>query len=146
LAWSSTLPVIQDARYLLDAAMAGARFVRVPGVSAYYRDLPGAGLSRASGARFASDVLTNCDEVAALWRARGPLAERQRLALADGYDYAARSLFREHPELAGRCTTALAELGALRPLGWPRIAVTLEKLLGHRMALRALLTLRRPAP
>ena len=146
LTWSTTLPVIQDARYLLDAAIAGARFVRVPSVSAYYRDLPGSGLSRTSNVRFVRDVLTNGDEVAALWRARGPLAPAQRQALADNYDYAARGLFREHPELAQHCAAALAELGALRPLGWPRIALALERALGHRTALGVLARVGRPAP
>jgi glycosyltransferase involved in cell wall biosynthesis len=145
LSWSATLPVIQDARYLFDAARAGARFVHVAGVSALYRQDADASLSRASSARFVRDVLTHTDEVAQLWRADGPLDERRRAALVGNYDYAARGLFRQHPELAERCADALHELGGLRPLGWPRIARTLHRTLGHRAALSVLSLIGRPA-
>jgi glycosyltransferase involved in cell wall biosynthesis len=146
LSWSASLPVIQDARYLFDAARAGARFVHVEGVSALYREAADASLSRASSARFVRDVLTNTDEVARLWSADGPLDDRRRAALIDNYDYAARGLFREYPELAERCAAELQRLGALRPLGWPRIARTLHRTLGHRAALSALSLIGRPAP
>src|SRR5213594_338150 len=46
--WNVTLPVIQDARFLQDAAMHGGRFIYTPGVGAVYRVHCGQSLSRAS--------------------------------------------------------------------------------------------------
>jgi glycosyltransferase involved in cell wall biosynthesis len=146
LSWSATLPVIQDARYLLDAAAQGARFVHVPTVCALYRDLPGAGLSRSSAARFASDLLTNADEVSALWHARGPLDDRHRAALADVYEHTARELFRHEPAAFDRCMQRLAALGVRRPLGWPWIALRLRRVAGQALATRMLTWLGRPPP
>ena len=49
--WNKTLPIIQDARFLLDAALSGARFAHVPGVTAFYR-IHGTSLSRRSRRAF----------------------------------------------------------------------------------------------
>ena len=145
IAWNPALPVIQDARYLLDAALAGGRFVHVPGVSALYRDDVGTSLSRRSRPAFARDVVHNADQVAAIWRARGPLGEEQAQALADCYDYAARVTFEHAPDVFGECLQRLSALDRLRPFGWPRVAATLQHWLGPRRASRALALLRRPA-
>jgi glycosyltransferase involved in cell wall biosynthesis len=145
IAWNPELPVIQDARYLLDAALAGARFVHVPGVSALYRDDLSTSLSRRSRPAFARDVVHNADEVAAIWRARGPLSEPQLQAVAECYDYAARETFATAPDAFAHCVQRLRELDRLRPLSWPRLAATLRHWLGPRHASRALAWLGRPA-
>ena len=88
----SDLPVIQDARFLFDAAYHGARFVHAPHVGARYRVLPGS-LSRCDPTRFWLDVLINGEQVEALWRARGALSQDQLRGLASIYDHAARQLF-----------------------------------------------------
>ena len=145
IGWNRELPVIQDARYLLDAALAGARFVHVPGVSALYREDVEASLSRRSRPAFVRDVVCNADQVAAVWGSRGPLSEAQRQALGDCYDYAARVAFAPEPELFAQCVQRLGALDRLRPLGWPRIAATLDYWLGRERALRLLALVRRPA-
>ena len=67
------LTVIQDARFLFDAARHGARFARSPHVGALYRVRPGS-VSRRDPARFWRCVLLNGTQIEALWRARGSLA------------------------------------------------------------------------
>lgn len=87
-AWSSRLPVIQDARFLFDAAAQGARFTYVPGIGAQYRVRSGS-LSRSSYERFIADCATNAAEIDALWRSRGPLTEARREALAQIWTHVA---------------------------------------------------------
>ncbi len=104
------LPVIQDARFLFDAARQRARFARSPHVGAYYRVRPDS-VSRCDPAGFWSCVLLNGMQIEALWRARGVLAAEQRVALADIYNSAAHGLFRARdPRFYG----ALAALRSAR--------------------------------
>lgn len=86
------LPVIQDARFLFDAAFHGARFAFSDHVGALYRIQEGS-LSRRDPARFWLDCLLNGTQIEALWQARGTLNKRYREALAGIYYHAARGLF-----------------------------------------------------
>jgi hypothetical protein len=88
----SDLPVIQDARFLFDAAYHGARFTYSPHLGARYR-VGQQSLSRRDPGLFLRDVLTNGKQIEALWRARGELTSKQRDALAGIYNHASRCLF-----------------------------------------------------
>ena len=88
--WSPSLPVIQDARFLFDAAALGARFQYVPGVGALYRVTAGS-LSRRSTARFIADCARNAEEIEALWRRQEPLSNARRKALAGMWTHVATS-------------------------------------------------------
>jgi glycosyltransferase involved in cell wall biosynthesis len=145
-AWNPSLPVIQDARYLQEAAFAGGRFVQVHEVVALYREDASNSLSKRSALGFARDVYRNALEVEELWRTRGALGERQRRALGDALEYAARMVFRDDDALFDACCAQLRALDAERPLGWPSIAERLRKTLGKDAALRVLELMRRPAP
>jgi glycosyltransferase involved in cell wall biosynthesis len=79
--WPANLPVIQDARYLFEAARRGARFAHVPGIGAYYRASPGS-LSRANEGRFVRDCAVNAAEIEAIWRTHGPLSSTRQGALS----------------------------------------------------------------
>jgi hypothetical protein len=87
------LPVLQDARFLFEAAYHGARFAHSPHIGARHRVLPES-LSRKDPALFWRDVLLNGKQIEALWRARGALSARQLGALCDIYNGAAHGLFR----------------------------------------------------
>jgi glycosyltransferase involved in cell wall biosynthesis len=91
--WAANLPVIQDARYLFEAARHGARFTHVPGVGAYYRVSP-TSLSRRNLARFIHDCAVNTAEIEALWRTR-PLTPRRERALAEVWAQVANSALYE---------------------------------------------------
>ena len=131
-AWNERLPVIQDARFLFDAARVGARFVRVEGVSAFYRVAEGT-LSRRGDCKFALDVYRNGCEIQALWKSDGPLSAAREGALAGVFDYAARELFRfGRPEFED-AVTRFKSLSARR-LGYPELAYNLSLIMGHTAA------------
>jgi glycosyltransferase involved in cell wall biosynthesis len=129
------LPVIQDARYLFDAAYNGAVFAHDPHPGARYRVLPGS-LSRRSPARFWSDVLRNGQQIEALWRKAGGPDADQRQVLIEIYDYAARGLF-----TAGEPAFAEAVAGQKILGGGTRYTLAadrLSRLIGQANARRAL--------
>lgn len=89
----SDLSIIQDARFLFDAAFHGGRFIRADHIGAKYRILPGS-LSRSNPTGFWLDVLRNGRQIETAWRRRGQLPEENTKALVNIYDSAARMLFR----------------------------------------------------
>lgn len=66
--WNTSLPIIQDARYALDAAIHGARFVYTEGNMAYYRVHTAGSLSTKSRISFMNDCLLNAIQIDAIWR------------------------------------------------------------------------------
>ena len=134
------LPVIQDARFLFDAAYHGARLVPSDHVGARYRISPQS-LSRHDPARFWRDVLTNGCQIETLWRERNVLDENRLNTLRGSYDQAARGLLAGCDERFFEATAAGLALG-LRPSLHSRIATPLAQLLGLRAA-RSLLSLAR---
>jgi glycosyltransferase involved in cell wall biosynthesis len=144
--WKQHLAPIEDARFALDAALAGGRFVHVPGIGAYYRVFHAPSHSRRDPRAFVRAVLRNAIEVDEIWRARGRLDSGRAKALANCYDYVARSLFRHDRELFRLALQRLysAEPG-FRP-SWPKGAGAAQALLGHGATLRALAMIGRPAP
>jgi hypothetical protein len=70
--WRSNLRIVQDARFLFDAAAQGARFIHVPGVGALYR-VRSNSLSRQSRAAFIRDCLLNTQEIEAYWTQQNAL-------------------------------------------------------------------------
>ena len=92
--WHPNLPVIQDARFLFEAARAGARFVHVPEVGARYRVSAGS-LSRRSKGRFVSDCALNAQEIEGLWRNNGSLSALRSQALKGMWAHVATSALLE---------------------------------------------------
>lgn len=136
------LPVIQDARFLFDAAYHGARFARAPHVGAKYRVVAGS-LSRRDPGRFWLDVLLNGEQIESLWRARGAVSQEQAQALTGIYDNAARGLFAVgHPDYFSAVRHQRA-LGQPLPLH-SRIVAPLARIVGVKGA-RSLLSFFRPA-
>ena len=104
------LPVIQDARFMFDAAINGARFAHSRHVGARYRVLPGS-LSRRDPARFWRDVLANGRQIEGLWRERDALDTARLGTLRDIYDHAARGLFAAGDSAFFDAATAQRSLG-----------------------------------
>jgi glycosyltransferase involved in cell wall biosynthesis len=86
--WRPNLPVIQDARFLFDAAAQGARFVHVPEVGAIYR-VGAKSLSRRNHASFMRDCFVNAREIEAYWRGGKDLTPRRIEVLRTMYRNAA---------------------------------------------------------
>jgi glycosyltransferase involved in cell wall biosynthesis len=130
------LPVIQDARFLFDAAYHGARFAHSPHLGARHRLSPQS-LSRRDPAQFGRDVLLNGKQIEALWRARGSLSTRHQEALKEIYYNASRRLFAAADPQYFEAVAALQRLGGELPLH-PRIAGPLARALGLYSARRIL--------
>lgn len=132
--WNTTLPVIQDARFLLDAALVGAQFVYLPIAGADYRVQLSGSLSTRDPIRFVLDCFHNACQVEDIWRARGELDEEQSKALAGCYDYTARTLFQaEHPAFQQN----IKRLYGVQPgfkASYPKVANWLAQALGHKRA------------
>jgi glycosyltransferase involved in cell wall biosynthesis len=129
------LPVVQDARFLFDAARHGARFARSAHLGARYR-VRRDSASRRDPARFWRNVLLNGTQIEALWQSGGCLAAGRRAAIADIYNGAARGLFR------ARDPQFRDALAALRASGLPidrrnRIAELVSDVSGQPAAVRA---------
>lgn len=106
------LPIIQDARFLFDAAWHGGRFAYSEHLGAFYRVNPKS-LSRRDPGRFWLDVYNNAKQLEELWSKKGPLESQRREALAKIYrDVVVNMYFAGRPEL--HC--ALAHHSRLR--GW----------------------------
>ncbi|HTL69712.1 MAG TPA: glycosyltransferase [Candidatus Eisenbacteria bacterium] len=108
--WSPSLPVIQDARFLLDAALSGARFVHVPGIGARYRVFHGSSLSRGNRAAFLRDIFNNADEVRA--RLGGIPDGEWKKAFLRVYGYVARSAFETDKPMFERACERLKSIDA----------------------------------
>jgi len=86
--WRPNLPVIQDARFLFDAAAQGAKFVHVPEIGAIYR-VRSKSLSRHNHANFMRDCFVNAREIEAQWRGGKELTPRRIEVLRTMYRHAA---------------------------------------------------------
>ena len=65
--WNENLPIIQDARYLFDAANLGAKFISTENIVAYYRVNNNYSLSSKNKNAFIRDVYINIKEILKLW-------------------------------------------------------------------------------
>lgn len=128
------LPVIQDARFIFDAAYHGARFAFSNHVGALYR-IQAKSLSRRSPARFWQDVFLNGTQIEALWQARGTLSAKHRDALADIYNHAVRGLFSTESPFYFQAIERQRALGPPLPRH-SRIAPPVARTIGLRSARR----------
>ncbi|MEO7190506.1 MAG: glycosyltransferase [Vicinamibacterales bacterium] len=105
--WRTDLPIIQDARFLLDAALHGARFCHVTEVGLKYRVLPGS-LSRRDPSAFLGDCYRSAAELHDRWFAQGTLDDDRRRALVKVYAHVARPFYQtdraRFGEVFGRIT------------------------------------------
>jgi glycosyltransferase involved in cell wall biosynthesis len=66
--WNLKLPIIQDARYALDAALNKAVFLYTPSVVAYYRAHDSGSLSTKNKLGFMLDCFENAKQIDTIWR------------------------------------------------------------------------------
>jgi glycosyltransferase involved in cell wall biosynthesis len=92
--WNERLPYIQDARFALDCALHGARFVRCPGLMAYYRIRRSDSISTRNPVEHTRDCFRNAFEIEEWWRRHGGINEDRKAALLKAYGYVSRATFR----------------------------------------------------
>lgn len=85
--WRSNLPIIQDARYLLDAAIAKGKFIFTPNIMALYRDGQLNSLSQKSEIAFVRDCFENCKEVFQIWKDDIPANTEKKAAVINVLRY-----------------------------------------------------------
>ena len=86
--WNMDLPIIQDARYFLDAAIHKGKFVYTKGIMAEYRVSEGTSLSQRHGeVKFVTDVFTNAKQVHELWKAELATRKDKADAIISCYRY-----------------------------------------------------------
>jgi GT2 family glycosyltransferase len=132
------LPVIQDARLILDLALAGASFARLPRLGLRYRVRHGESLSRRDPAAFACDRLLNAEQVEQILAERGRLRAPERRALAGAFDDAARTLGVSSAPLAQRALAGSRrqQRAGMRLAAFSRLAVAVQPVLGALHACR----------
>ena len=136
--WKEWLPVIQDARFLQDAALAGGQFVHVPGVGAKYRVHRGPSVSRRSEAAFVADVFRNACDLQAIFEEHGVMNVDLRRAFAQNYDYAARTLFFSDSTAYRDCVARIRALDQGFRSKWVRAAELTSSILGVKAARQVL--------
>lgn len=142
-AWNESLPIVQDARFALDAALAGARFVYVPGVGTDYRVPRSASLSRRDPVRFVKDCYVNACQIEEYWQTHGGLDGDRRMALAECYGYTARTFLQADYAMFKENLRKLYRVEpGFRPT-YPKIAGLLASLFGKGAAVRTLNALQR---
>jgi len=108
--WHPGLPVIQDARFVLDAARAGARFTYEPRVSVLYRMHDSGSVSTRSERAFWLDCERNTREIEEAWTHASRLDARQHRVLLSNWAQLARVGYAVDPSLARRAFAALKRL------------------------------------
>jgi glycosyltransferase involved in cell wall biosynthesis len=118
LVWREDLPIIQDARYVIDAAIAGARFVHVPGLGLRYRVGLTPSLSRRDPRAFLLDCIRSAEELHDDWQARNALTQTRRATLIELFSTQARNVFKWDRATHARLLDRLEELApGLKPGG-----------------------------
>lgn len=132
--WRADLPIIQDARFLLDAALCGASFEYVDHVGLKYRVHGNASLSRRDPRAFVEDCYRSAADLHDRWLSEGTLDDARRRGLVRVMGYVARSLF---PLDRARFEMVLERIRTLDanylPEG-PRSLRMLSSLVGYRSA------------
>lgn len=128
------LPIIQDARFALDCALSGGRFVYCLGIMAYYRVHSTASVSSRDPIGFVRDCLLNANEVEKWWQEHGGINAERKRALRKVYGYIARESFNKDNltfEFAYRAWDKLIPRYLPKKL---RVLRFLSCLLGYRQA------------
>jgi glycosyltransferase involved in cell wall biosynthesis len=128
--------VVEDVRYIVDLAMAGARFVSSESdeLGLLFRQHSGARYSTRPAESFARGCAANADWARAHWEREGPLTPARRAALSEAYAFAARQLAPVDPSAFHRVASRGMSLGPdfLRHL--PARLRWLSKLVGYERA------------
>ena len=131
--WDERYPVIQDARFMLDVARAGVRFIQVQYLGAFYRVREDS-LSRRDDTAFLNDTFRNAADIESLWLCEG-LDDARRGALAEVYAHVAQaSCGRDNALFASACESLKRLVPRYRPEN-PRLALA-ARLVGYPNAVR----------
>jgi glycosyltransferase involved in cell wall biosynthesis len=132
--WREDLPIIQDSRFQLDAALSGGTFVHVDAIGLKYRVHSNESLSRRDPGAFLDDCFRSVSELQAAWERQSAVDEERRRALVKVYAFLSRGFFRAD---RSRFNDMLRRLRALEPNflpEGPRALRALSRLFGYPAA------------
>ncbi len=132
--WKKNLPIIQDARFVLDCALKGARFAYCPGVMAYYRKSSQESVSKKDPKAFLRDCFVNAQEVQTWWESHGGLNKERREALLKVYLQVTRGSFKKDPEIFEKAEMILKKLDSNYLSQGPKRLAVASKIFGYRGA------------
>jgi glycosyltransferase involved in cell wall biosynthesis len=133
LTWKSNLPVIQDARYLLDAASIG-KFVYVPGVQAQYRILQSKSLSQRDSLAFVTDCFVNTGEIYERWKDELEENPNKKQALINSLRYCITEFSITKSKLFDKAIDLLLKIAPGYVPIEPALHHNISKLIGFRNA------------
>lgn len=132
--WNERLSIIQDARFSLDCALRGARFVYCPGVMAYYRIHSSGSVSTRDPIKFVQECFKNACEIEEYLTRRGSINKSYRKALLRAYGYVARASFKKDKPTFEMAYRALKRLSHRYIPENPRHLRLASQLFGYRNA------------
>jgi glycosyltransferase involved in cell wall biosynthesis len=141
--WNESLPVIQDARFALDCALHGAKFVYCPGIMARYRVHASGSVSTRDPQAFVRDCLHNALDVEGWWGGHGGVSVERRNALASVYGYVARASFERDRPTFEAAYAALERVAPGYVPDHPRHLALASRAIGYRRAEQMALWYRR---
>lgn len=134
LSWNENLPVIQDARYFLDAAIAKGEFVYTKGIMAKYRTAQSNSLSQKSDLNFVRDLFKNTISVYQIWNTDAKINPPKKTAIIKSLRHCINRLSVMDKNLANR---AIEELLKIEPNYLPPekgLLRSLSKIIGYKNA------------
>jgi len=132
--WNERLPIIQDARFTLDCALHGAKFVHCAGIMAYYRLHTSGSVSSHDSIAFNRDILNNAIEIEEWWQVHGGINNERKNALLKVYGYVARSSFTKDRDTFDKTHHLLKRLSPRYAPERPRHLRMASKVLGYKKA------------
>lgn len=133
LVWKKNLPVIQDARYLLDAASI-SKFIYVPGIQAQYRTHQSKSLSQRNSLAFVTDCFTNTSEVYDVWKNDLQNNPAKKEALVNSLRYCITEFSIAKSNLFNEAIDLLLEIAPGYVPAEPVLHHTISKLIGFKNA------------
>jgi glycosyltransferase involved in cell wall biosynthesis len=135
--WRTDLPVIQDARFILDCVLNGSQFVYCAGLMAEYRVHQRDSVSTRSRTAFLRDCLCNALEVRDWWASRGQLDDERSRAVFGVLDMVATGSVTIDRGLFHEASDAIREMGLKYAVAWPAKKHAAVALMGYSAAITA---------
>jgi len=108
--WNENLLFIQDARFALDCALHGAKFVYCEGIMAYYRVHSFGSVSTSNALGFTQDCFKNANDIKQWWQEHGDITGVRKKALLEVYGTIARFSFQHDKGMFNKALGILREL------------------------------------
>ncbi len=128
-----TLPIIQDARFFLDAALVGGKFIYTSGIMAKYRITKQQSLSRKNPLGFVNDCYVNAAEVYGIWN-NTEISKERKEALLKVLFNCSRFFYEHDREKFNECFKLIRQIDTSAIPQSPKQIRYLSKVFGYRFA------------